>query len=324
MNIKNLVSLIIISFSVAIYSNNSQQEDSVSIYKYQSINQKTFNKNGTYNNPGIALTASLLLPGAGQFYQKKYFMGGLYLISEIGLGIFCYQQSIYNSYLKNKADSINHIALLYKDSIIVIKSITDTTKLDTTYFGYYWKLKADSAMLETKDPKNIIKQTISWMAGIYYYNIMDALYNTGIFYNTLPKNPVLAGWLSAIPALGLGQLYNGEISKAGMIFMVQFNLAYIAINNHLLMTDCEKILTTIELNKSKYFNSNQKDRIDFIRKTAFRNRNMFLWYSLAFYFYGIFDAIVDAHLHDAPVKMRLEPDLIPENKKFGLKAEINF
>jgi len=58
------------------------------------------------------------------------------------------------------------------------------------------------------------------------------------------------------------------------------------------------------------------------RGEAFRNRNMWMWYSVAFYLYGIFDAWVDANLHDARVKMKLEPDLNPQTKEIGLHASM--
>ena len=41
---------------------------------------------------------------------------------------------------------------------------------------------------------------------------------------------------------------------------------------------------------------------------AFHNRNTYLWYSLGCWLYGIVDAVVDAHLHDASTKMKLEPE----------------
>jgi uncharacterized membrane protein len=60
------------------------------------------------------------------------------------------------------------------------------------------------------------------------------------------------------------------------------------------------------------------------RNDAFRNRNMWAWYSIVFYLYGILDAVVDAHLHDASAKMKLEPDLISDQKKVGINLKMNF
>jgi hypothetical protein len=93
------------------------------------------------------------------------------------------------------------------------------------------------------------------------------------------------------------------------------------------MVDCENAEASVDpKNKPEYslFYGPQRDRWEYRRTNAFRNRNMFLWYSLAFYFYGILDAVVDAHLHDAPLKMKLEPDLAPQSKEIGLKATFSF
>jgi hypothetical protein len=40
--------------------------------------------------------------------------------------------------------------------------------------------------------------------------------------------------------------------------------------------------------------------------------------------YGIFDAVVDAHLHDSGMKMKLEPDLVPDRKQVGLNLNVEF
>ena len=109
--------------------------------------------------------------------------------------------------------------------------------------------------------------------------------------------------------------------------MIQMDLAYVAINYHLIMKDCEKYEAAIDpRNADQYnlFKGPQLDKWESRRTTAFRNRNMWMWYSFAFYLYGIFDAVVDANLHDARVKMKLEPDLNPQTKEIGLHASMNF
>lgn len=278
-------------------------------------------------NPAIALTASLLFPGGGQIYTRHYIKAGLFLASEIGVGLFGYQRYIYASTLKKNSDSIAAIWKTLKDSVAITRSPIDSTKNDTNEVGFFWKLKADSARFEENDTRNVLFQSLAWMAGIYYYNILDALQAAGVLRDSSKKNPTVAGWLSAIPGLGLGQIYNGELSKAGMILMAQLNLAYIAFNYHMSMVECERVEASVDPNnKPEYslFYGPQRDRWEYRRTNAFRNRNMFLWYSLAFYFYGILDAVVDAHLHDAPLKMKLEPDLTPQSKEIGLKATFTY
>jgi TM2 domain-containing membrane protein YozV len=301
-----------------------QTKDSASVDRGE---KKDILKPAKTYNPAIAVSASLLFPGGGQIYTGKYVMAGLFLASEIGVGIFGYQRFLYESGLRKNSDSIAVVAARFKDSVEIKKSSRDTAVFDTTNLGLFWKLKADSAAFEAKEARNIVWQSIAWMAGIYYYNVLDALHSTGCFKDNSKKNPAVAGGLAAIPGLGLGQIYNGEFSKAGMILMTQFNLAFLAVNYHLIMTDCEKYEASMDPeNKADYslFYGAQRDKWEYRRTTAFRNRNTYIWYSLLFYFYGIFDAVVDAHLHDAPIKMKLDADLSPNNKEMRLRATIPF
>ncbi|HUI91589.1 MAG TPA: DUF5683 domain-containing protein [Chitinivibrionales bacterium] len=298
-----------------------QESDSTAVVKKDSLKRAPLFK------PGIALASSLVIPGAGQVYTGHYIKAGLFFISEIGVGLFGYQRYLYTVALKKNADSIAALWNSVRDSVSIKRSIIDTTTYDTNDVGFFYKLKADSARYEEKETRDVLYQSIAWMLGIYYYNIMDALQSAGVMRDNSKKNPAVAGWLSAIPGLGLGQIYNGELSKAGMILMVQFNLAYVALNYHLRMVDCENAEAAIDPNNKPQYNlfiGPQHDRWEYRRNNAFRNRNMFLWYSLAFYFYGILDAVVDAHLHDAPLRMKLEPDLVPQSKEMGLRATIPF
>jgi hypothetical protein len=137
------------------------------------------------------------------------------------------------------------------------------------------------------------------------------------------------GWLSAIPGLALGQIYNGSLDKAGLIFMTQCNLAYMIYNYITLMRVCENnlillMIRPIKESKAPRAQATLKDSWNAKHNDAFRNRNMYLWYSLGLYLYGIFDAVVDAHLHDSGTKMKLEPDLMPDRKQVGLNLNVEF
>jgi TM2 domain-containing membrane protein YozV len=273
-------------------------------------------------NPAIALTSSIIIPGAGQAYTRHYVKAGLFLVAEAGVGIFGYQQYVWQKERDYNADSVGALAARLGSGPVV-----DTMTKDTTYPGIPFQLEADRDRFDAKAFRYNVYQSITWMAGIYYYNALDALQATGIFKNDSKKDPSLAGWLSAIPALGLGQFYNGEAGKAGMIFMTQFNLGFLVINYQMLMKDCEKYELSMVPGTPQYsvytangFNNDWESR----RNQAFRNRNMYLWYSLMFYFYGVLDAVVDAHLHDAGVKMKLEPDLVPQNKQVGMTMTVPF
>lgn len=314
------------SFAIAIWLASqgfAQQGDSAGLVEKDSPSVKTKGAVGVRPsfNPGVALSASLVIPGAGQIYTRHYVKAGLFLVAEAGIGLFGYSRYVMTSWLKHNADSLADSAAKYRNWT---RPVGDSTTINKKYES---QLKADSADMERKELQNVVFQSVAWMLGVYYYNVLDALGGTGLFKNDSKKSPATAMWLSAIPGLGLGQLYNGELSKAGLIFMVQCNLAYLAINEHLIMRDCEIYESNVDPNnKDRYslFVGPQQDRWEYRRTTAFRNRNMYLWYSLAFWLYGIFDAAVDAHLHDAGVKMKLEPDLSPQNKEIGLRASVDF
>ena len=255
-------------------------------------------------------------------YTRHYVKAGLFMVAEGGVGLFGYQRYIWEKGLEHNADSVRDLAARNAGRYVI-----DTVKADTSYPGIAFQLEADRDRFDAKASRYVVYQSISWMAGIYYYSVLDALHASGLFKNDSKKSPGTAGWLSAIPAPGLGQFYNGETGKAGMIFMTQFNLGYLAYNYQMLMRDCEKYELSIAPGTAQYsvyaangVNNDWENR----RKEAFRNRNMYLWYSLMFYFYGVLDAVVDAHLHDAGLKMKLEPDLVPQNKQVGMTMTVPF
>ncbi len=273
-------------------------------------------------SPAIALTSSIVIPGAGQVYTHQYLKAGLFLVAEVGVGLFGYQRYIWEQGLNHEADSFEILASKNNGKMVI-----DSVKKDTLFPGISYQLLADKDRYDAKETRFVVNQCISWGLGIYYYNVMDALHATKLFHDDLKRDPAVAGWLSAIPALGLGQLYNGELSKAGMIFMTQFNLGYLAVNYHLLMRDCENYELSMQSDphtraafNANGLNNDWENR----RKNAFRNRNMYIWYSILFYIYGVLDAVVDAHLHDAGVKMKLEPDLVPINKQVGMTMTMPF
>lgn len=281
--------------------------------------------------PQIALMASII-PGGGQIYTGQYIKAGLYMVAEAGVALFGYQRLIWQKDYVRYADSLAVIrdANAGKIKVTEVDRVNgqDTVKYDTTYLGIIPQFDYDLANFQVLQNKYLLQQCAAWMAGIYYYNLMDALHATRYFHDDGKRDPTTAGLLSAIPFLGLGQIYNGELSKAGMIAMAQINMGFIAFNYQRLMTECEH-REELDLNSPEYkvfsgTTGDYKGQWESKRKDAFKNRNMWLWYSLMFYCYNIFDAIVDAHLHDAGTKMKLEPDLVPLEQKIGLTMTMQF
>jgi len=317
------LALFCVIFSTAALCANAAIADSVDNGHVVSFREKDSLKIAKpLYSPVIALTSSIVIPGAGQVYTHQYLWGGLFLVAEVSVGLFGYQRYIWEQGLSHEGDSLANVAAKNKGVRII-----DSTKADTLYPGISSQLLADKDRFDAKATRFVVDQCITWGLGIYYYNVMDALHATKLFHDDLKRDPGVAGWLSAIPALGLGQLYNGELSKAGMIFMTQFNLGYLAINYHLLMKDCEKYELSMQADPhtlAAYTANGLNNDWESRRTSAFRNRNMYIWYSIIFYIYGILDAVVDANLHDAGVKMKLEPDLVPINKQVGMSMTMPF
>jgi TM2 domain-containing membrane protein YozV len=281
---------------------------------------------------------SAIVPGAGQFYTANYVKSGMYFSTEVILGLVSYNRYVLGKDFSKTsmimhdslARSLVRIGIEYdtlkskmKDSI-ALDSLGRSKHSDTLKY----QMRSDYSEFLEKENRYFMNQIISLMAGLYYWNFLDALKNTKFFKNDDVKNPATAGWLSAIPGLGLGQFYNGELSKAGFVFTMQMTMAYMIFNYSGLMRVCEDHLTQINSLTAKEKQdpawTDLKTSWDSKRSDAFKNRNMWLWYSIGFYLYGIFDAVVDAHLHDSAIKMKLEPDLEPEKQKIGLKMNVPF
>lgn len=286
-------------------------------------------------NPVVAAGLSAALPGAGQVYDGRYIRAGLFMAAEAAFSSSAY-------YWHNNAQKHEPGIARLKDTLAFVgdsftvdvdtlegldgEMVLDTTDIDT--LAVLYRMKLDTARAARDRKLNQKRQSICWAVGCYLYNIADAIDKSRSLGDDQPRSPLLAGWLSAVPALGLGQLYNGELAKAGLIWMVQSGLGYLAYNNHRMVLRSEEALRHLDNPKRSEYGLDQKNAFikewQGIRSDAFRERNMYLWYSLLFYFYGIFDAVVDAHLHDYRERMRLEPDLRPSEKAIGLNLSFTY
>lgn len=258
---------------------------------------------------------STLLPGGGQVYTGHYLKAGAFVVLEVSTALNA--QYWYRS-MRSREESMallrteSLIAEINKDTIQKIRSLEEVN------MNKYGRKRARYNMYNA----------LSWMISGYVYNILDAVNSTGYFKSDDERSPLKAGWLAAIPGLGLGQFYNGEISKAGMVMMVQASLGVIAINEHNLMKKVEDNLKRIaaisDSTKKETIEQNYLQDWEAWRGAASSNRNTYLWYTLFFYVYTILDAVVDAHLHDYPRKIRAYPDLIPEQQALRLTVDYYF
>jgi len=267
-------------------------------------------------NPVIAGAASLILPGAGQVYTHHYVKAGFFLTLDGILGTITY----FWGREADKRDADEKQWLAFADA--------DTSAFDKARYREESYLSRHGAV----DARFSMYSYLALAAGGYVFNVLDAIGSSNVFKNSKPKNPATAGLLAAVPGLGLGQWYNGSLSKAGMVMMGQVSLGLMSYNSHRLMSRAEdnyQRLTvstadsiTIKVGGTYSGNSDYKGKWSSTRYRAFTNRNMYLWYSVFFYGYSIFDAVVDASLHEYSEKMKIEPDLVigPEQIYFTLQT----
>lgn len=311
--------LLVFVFSISVFAADSEKLQ-VTI----PVVDRSDSTKGAYFNPFLVVGASLVVPGAGQMYTKHFIKGGIFLASEaIAASVASYR---------------------FNDS----KRIKDSTKvlrlragLDTGIFRIRGFNDAELSKFDERVARYGAYNSLAWASGLYVYNLLDAFECTNIIDKSGPRSPLKAGLLSAIPGLGLGQWYNGSISKAGMIFMGQMSMGVMALNYHRLMTNAADQYLNVDAEYNQHMkNAFTQGLVDTSalsnsrksymatweseRSGAFRSRNTWLWYSIFFYAYGIFDAVVDAHLHDYPEKMRMYPDLVPQGDGALLRLNVKF
>lgn len=303
-------------------------------------------------DPFLAMGASAVIPGLGQVASGRYIRGGLFSATEVTMGLVArdrYVNSIEHfEREQDLADSIPTFRRLenqYEDSArsyvewfrIPIDSTEKRSADSSSYARFslqsreardrrlYVESERDLARFDKRESRVEMGNALWMMFGVHLFNVMDALSGTGAWQDDKPRSPKTAGLLSAVPALGLGQMYNGAYAKAGMVFMVQSSLGCMAYNFHGLMRRSERALTRLENpDRPEYaIRGDFVDSWESRRNESFRKRNTYLWYSLLFYFYGLFDAVVDAHLHDVSRQMKLEPDLIVREDRLGLGVSLD-
>jgi len=270
-------------------------------------------------NPVIPGVASLIVPGAGQIITGHYVKASFFIALEsIFVGQALYWRSNSDIGDQNAQYHFNSAMRKWKgqDSLDRFNSRLDSVRsvedFNLDHHGVMdWRFSSYNFTV--------------WAVGAYIYNVLDAINSSNYFKNSEPKKAGTAALLAAVPGLGLGQLYNGSVSKAGMVIMGQFSLGVMAWNSYRLMRDAENNygrLSAATDSLTKAIAPDYTGRWGSTRYRAFTNRNMYLWYGIFYYFYSMFDATVDAYLHDYPNKMRIEPDLgISEKEiKFSLSS----
>ena len=284
--------------------------------------------------PLTSVGLSALLPGIGQIYCRRRVKGALFM------GI----EAIWTLYT---IDRMNHFKYTLQQPVddysILINEYLETLSEYTPDMKEYQKhydnlidarMGYDLSRYRRRSGRYAAYHGVGWVAGFYLWNLWDALDCSNNFENNTPRSPAAAAWLSAIPFLGLGQIYNGSFSKAGLIWTIHTLLAYMSCNYNRLLNNCinkrNQVKSTQSVSEEVHplYNTDIKtyyiSRWDEEYNIAFRKRNTYLWYFILFYFYGIFDAAVDAHLHDYKIKIRLHPELDTKNESVKLNMAVDF
>jgi hypothetical protein len=259
--------------------------------------------------PGVLVLSSGIIPGTAQFLNRKYFKAGTFLALEAGM------VATAAGWDRNARLRVLEYHKAYA-SALSDTGIGRAQKMETVHIRKYQTLEAEFKR----------NNALTWAGGVYLYNLLDAFQLTGLFQDNGKRSPRLAAGLAAIPGLGLGQIYNGSYSKAGLIMMTQVSLGVIAYNNHRLMRIAESNYIRVSDTTITPLSIKTSSSLDWESRQnyAVKNRSSFLWYSIFTYVYGILDAVIDAHLHDYEEKMRIQPDLVPSESGPGLNLKLSF
>lgn len=273
----------------------------------------------TLGKPGLTIALSII-PGGGQMYQRDFIHGGLFLGFEALFGSVAIDR--WQKYHMN-LDKVDTIQANFQT--LLAGPDPDTTAVMDTL------IRLEQMRYEASRMKMLHRNYSAWFAGLYAWNLFDAVGYSGIIKGVETPNPRRAAALSAIPFLGLGQLYNGRAYKAGLVWAMQVGCMTSAINFQRLMNEAEDRETTLKM--SAYmdseitFNKYRKtieDQWKSSYDSATRSRTMFMWYGVIFYLYGIIDAYVDAHLHNFESKFDIVGAYNPWEEEIGFTLTYDF
>lgn len=288
----------------------------------------------------LFLLTSLMIPGSGQALCGHPVKGATFLAFEGILGAMAYEEhSRYSlAHLRAKAEAGSLLGLLGDTLEALNEEIEDLDSLTDSLVARFASLREDSVRQENRVvvgeggyANSIQLRNIYaiWAGGLYIFNLFDAIQVASRRRAPVsgPKNTKIAVW-SSLLFPGLGQIYNNSYGKAGMIWMAQGALAVSAVYRHRMYTGYQAQLDLVREDSSlaamdssvyRWRMNEMESRRNYFR----RARNSHIWYSIGFYFYNVFDAFVDAHLHS--FDDRLEIALFPEpDGEVAVKVDLRF
>jgi hypothetical protein len=277
-------------------------------------------------DPELIAGESFVIPGLGQAVTQHYVKAVFFLGAESVLGSMAWFWG--QSAAADEANAAYYQNFAHQESMSASASgDTEGVAQDSANNVELGRLQHYNAIVARFSGYNYL----TWAIGAHIFNVFDAIDASNHFRDNLPRDPTTAFLLALIPGCGLGQIYNGEWSKAGLTIMGQWGLGMMAFNNNRLMVIAQDdyirlntpfanpVAEGIRSQVAQQYSNDWSGE----RYTAFANRNAFIWYSLFFYGYSLFDATVDAYLHDYNDKMKIKPDLAvaPKAVQFSLTTD---
>ena len=268
------------------------------------------------NSLGLTMLLSIL-PGGGHYYTEHYVRGGF--ITGIEALLF-YEVYINKAWQK---DRVLEQAQPFRDSVsMYTKIIREMDNRDS--LAYYQNKRNEYAnRVREKSDKKMEQEDLryaenAWLFGLHLYGMMDAF---GIWYNNNYRSVELRSMTTAlllglIP--GLGQMYNGEFGKAGLLYMGLIGAAASIRTSQNMVEyylDRKHFLESEQSSKEEL--ERVKERVTYYRK----NRNQYIWGLALIYLYSLGDAVVDALLSDFDNPMHFA--LLP-NFTGGAQALVSF
>lgn len=271
----------------------------------------------THNSLPLTMLFSVF-PGGGQYYTGHYIRGGFITGIE---GLLVYEVFFNKSWQR---DRIYEQATPLQDSVAYFtKLLANAPSRDS--LKYYQDMRMDyvnrvRALSDKKmEQEDLRKAETAWLYGLHLYGMFDAF---GIWYNnnhrSVEQRSMIKALLLAIVP-GLGQMYNGEFGKAGLLYMSFIGSATSVWTSQNMV---EYYLSRKHLLEKEDIKEEDFDRV-VERVTYYRkNRNQYIWAMALLYLYSMGDAVVDALLSDFDNPIHLA--LLPEPTTGGAQVFFTF
>jgi hypothetical protein len=277
---------------------------------------------------------SLVVPGLGQALHKHPVRGAfLFTLETVLAGTWISENSQRREFL-DSAQSRTSVYDLFRDDF--------ETKTDAGYWSkdsdLILNMDRTHAEINSDSIKALFHQSnrnmqMFWAAGIYIYNLCDAFEIAWRARNPVQgKRSVTGAMVRSLLLPGWGQLYNQEYGKFGMVLMAEIGIlgslyerqkiADFFASQNTKYSQTARSLSPLPGPDAPGLSLPEKSELSLLRarltslngqkaeyaaqqEIYYSKRNGFIWYMAAVYLYCMFDAVVDAHLHDFDEKVQI-------------------